>query len=146
MRFEWRPRVRFDCEPVWSREVGMKTVMVVDDDLATLELLGAVLSEAGFSPVLLPTSEGIPEKVADSQPDLILLDILIEPKHGMEVLESLSKMDGCPPVVLMSAAVKGIRDMGQIAKGLGCYDFVEKPFDVDEFLKVIEGAVQGARV
>jgi len=60
------------------------------------------------------------------KPDLILLDILIEPKHGMEVLESLSEMEGCPPVILMSAAVKGVRDMGQIAKGLGCYDFVEE--------------------
>lgn len=124
----------------------MKTVMVIDDDLATLEMIGTVLSEAGYRTVLLPTSEDIPNKVTKEKPDLILLDILIEPKHGMEVLESLSEMKDMPPVILISAAVRGVREMHIIAKGLGCYDFIEKPFDVDDLLAIVEGALEKEKV
>ncbi|MGI5837340.1 MAG: response regulator [Chloroflexota bacterium] len=124
----------------------MKTVMVIDDDVATLDMIDAVLSEAGYRTVLLPTSEDVPEKVASEKPDLILLDILIEPKHGMEVLESLSEMRNAPPVILISAAVRGVKEMHNIAKGLGCYDFIEKPFDVDDLLATVEGALEKERV
>lgn len=120
----------------------MKKVMVIEDDPATLELMGTVLSEAGYRPVLLPRSEGIPEKVVSERPDLILLDILMEPKHGMEVLESLSDVEPRPPVILVSAAVKGVREMGEIARALGCYGFVEKPFDVGELLAKVESVLR----
>lgn len=138
---------------VWSIDVlpgtgvqdgrcAVKTVMVIDDDLATLEMMGTILSEAGHRTVLLPSSEDVPEKVAREKPDLILLDILIEPKHGMEVLELLSEMGKKPPVILISAAVRGVRQMSQIARGLGCYDFIEKPFDVEDLLNTVDAALQ----
>ncbi len=119
----------------------MKKVMVVEDDRAVLDLLGIVLSDAGYEPVLLPRSEDIPQKVAIEKPDLVLLDILVEPKHGMEVLAALTEMDPHPPVILISAAVKGVREMGQIARALGCYDFIEKPFDVTDLLSRVKSAL-----
>ncbi len=122
----------------------MKTVMVIEDDRAILELLGTVLSEAGYRPVLLASSDRIPEKVAREKPDLILLDILLQPKHGMEVLASLSAMEPRPPVIMMSAAIRGVREMGRIARGLGAADFVEKPFDVSDLLGRIELVLEKA--
>lgn len=116
--------------------------MVVEDDRAVLDLLGIVLSDAGYKPVLLPRSENIPDKVAREKPDLMLLDILIEPKHGMEVLAALNEIDNHPPIILISAAVKGVREMGQIAKALGCYDFIEKPFDVTDLLARVKSAME----
>lgn len=118
----------------------MKTVMVVEDDRATLELLEIVLSEAGYRPVLLPRSDDVPTMVAAEKPDLILLDILLEPKHGMEVLDSMAE-EPHPPVILMSAAVTGVREMGEIARALGCFDFIEKPFDVADLLQRVEAAM-----
>jgi DNA-binding response OmpR family regulator len=118
----------------------VKTVMVVEDDRATLELLEIVLSEAGYRPVLLPRSDDVPMMVATEKPDLILLDILLEPKHGMEVLESMAE-EPHPPVILMSAAVTGVREMGEIARALGCFDFIEKPFDVADLLQRVEAAM-----
>ncbi len=120
----------------------MKKIMVVEDDRAVLDLLGIVLTDAGYKPVLLARSEDIPQKVTAEHPDLVLLDILIEPKHGMEVLASLTEMDSHPPVILISAAVKGVREMGQIAKALGCYDFIEKPFDVTDLLERVKSALK----
>ncbi len=122
----------------------MKKVMVIDDDKAILDLLGTVLSDAGFRPILLSRSEGVPEKVAAEKPDLILLDILMEPQHGMEVLASLSQTEPRPPVILISAAVKGLPEMGNIARALGCYDFLEKPFDINELLKKVHQALEEA--
>ena len=126
---------------VRMRMVDMKKVMVVEDDADTLELLGTLLSDAGYQPVLLPRSDGVPERVISEQPDVILLDILLEPKHGMEVLASISDLEPRPPVILISAAVKGVRQMEQIARALGCYAFVEKPFDLDELLRAVRGAM-----
>jgi len=120
----------------------LKKVMVVEDDRAVLDLLGIVLSDAGYKTVLLPRSEDIPQKVAAEKPDLVLLDILIEPKHGMEVLASLTEMQSHPPVILISAAVKGVREMGQIAKALGCFDFIEKPFDITDLLSRVRSALK----
>jgi DNA-binding response OmpR family regulator len=119
----------------------MKKVMVVEDDKAVLDLLGIVLSDAGYQTILLPRSEDIPQKVAAEKPDLVLLDILIEPKHGMEVLAALTEEESHPPVILISAAVKGVREMGQIARALGCYDFIEKPFDVTDLLARVKSAL-----
>ncbi len=122
----------------------MKTVMVVEDDSAILELLGTVLLEAGYRPVLLANSEHVPLKVSREKPDLILLDILLQPKHGMEVLASVSEMPQHPPIIMMSAAVKGVREMGKIARALGAVDFVEKPFDIGDLLNRIETVLGAA--
>lgn len=123
----------------------VKRIMVVEDDPGTLDLLETLLSDAGYQPVLVPRSENVPERVASEKPDLILLDIMMEPKHGMEVLDSLSNTEPRPPVILMSAAVKGVRDMENIARALGCSGFVEKPFDVNELLKKIEATLSEVR-
>ncbi len=118
--------------------------MVIEDDSAILDLLGAVLSDAGYRTVLLANSSHVPNKVAQEKPDVVLLDILLQPKHGMEVLASLSEMGAHPPVIMMSAAVRGVREMGRIARALGAADFVEKPFDISDLLSRIE-SVAGAR-
>ncbi|MHB0869851.1 MAG: response regulator [Chloroflexota bacterium] len=122
----------------------MKRIMVIEDDPAILELLETVLSEAGYQPLLLASSDRIPEKVAREKPDLILLDILLQPKHGMEVLASLSAMEPRPPVIMMSAAIRGVREMGRIARALGAADFIEKPFDISDLLGRIGLVLQKA--
>jgi DNA-binding response OmpR family regulator len=122
----------------------VKKVMVVDDDPATLDLMDILLKEGGYETVLLPTSDGVPERVAAERPDLIFLDILIEPKHGMEVVTALSEMDDRPPIILISAAVRGVPEMTQIARALGCQDFVEKPFEVDELMSKVRAVIGAA--
>lgn len=119
----------------------MKKVMVVDDDTSTLELMDTLLREEGYETVLLPTSDGVPERVAAEKPDLIFLDILIEPKHGMEVVTALSELEDRPPIILISAAVRGIPEMTQIARALGCQDFVEKPFEIGELMTKVRSAI-----
>jgi two-component system, OmpR family, alkaline phosphatase synthesis response regulator PhoP len=85
----------------------VKKIMVIEDDLAVLELLGTVLTEAGYAPILIPNSERIPERVMREKPDMILLDIVLQPAHGMEVLSSLSELEFRPPIIMMSAALRG---------------------------------------
>jgi DNA-binding response OmpR family regulator len=123
----------------------VKKVMVVDDDTSTLELMDTLLREEGYETVLLPTSDRVPERVAAEKPDLIFLDILIEPKHGMEVVTALAEVDERPPIILISAAVRGIPEMTQIARALGCHDFVEKPFEISELMAKVRLVIGDAR-
>jgi len=120
----------------------MKTVMVVEDDVAVLDLLDIVLRDAGYLPVLVATSEQVPQRVMSERPDVILLDMLIEPSPGMEVLASILKMGNHPPVIMMSAEVVGARVMQRIARSLGAADFIEKPFDISQLLDKLEDALR----
>lgn len=130
----------------YSGRRTLKKIMVVEDDRQTLDLIGSVLSDAGYQPLLMLRSDGVPETMESEKPDLILLDILLEPKHGIEVLDSVANLPH-PPVILMSAAVSGVREMGAIARALGAVDFLEKPFDVSELLIRVRAAmaVEGER-
>jgi DNA-binding response OmpR family regulator len=119
----------------------VKKVMVIDDDPSTLELMDTLLRDEGYDTVLLPTTDSVPEKVAEEKPDLVFLDILIEPKHGMEVVTALSEVPDRPPIILISAAVRGVPEMSAIAKALGCQDFVEKPFEIRELMAKVRLAI-----
>jgi DNA-binding response OmpR family regulator len=136
-----RSSLGWRCRSARSQRWNVKTVLVVEDDSAILELLGSVLSDAGYRPVLLSTSDDVSRKVAVEKPDLILLDILLQPRHGMGVLASLEEMDAHPPIIMMSAAVRGVREMGRIARALGAADFVEKPFDIADLLSRVESVL-----
>jgi DNA-binding response OmpR family regulator len=116
----------------------VKKIMAIEDDLSVLEFVGTLLSEAGYQAILIPNSDRIPERVMREKPDLILLDIVLQPAHGMEVLAGLSRLQHRPPVIMMSAAVKGVDDMVDIAKALGAEDFIEKPFEITDLLTRIE--------
>jgi len=120
----------------------VKKIMVIEDDLAVLELLGTVLTEAGYAPILIPNSERIPERVMREKPDMILLDIVLQPAHGMEVLSSLSELEFRPPIIMMSAALRGVGEMGKIVRALGAEDFIEKPFDIRDLLSRIGNVLE----
>ncbi len=60
-----------------------KKIMILDDDEATAELIEYYLKEEGFQTAISLTGEGFPEKVAEYQPDLITLDILLPEKQEL---------------------------------------------------------------
>ena len=71
----------------------MPRVLVVDDEENIRESLSDILSDEGYEVALAESAERALESVRQKAPDLVLLDILIEPKHGMEVLASLTEMN-----------------------------------------------------
>jgi DNA-binding NtrC family response regulator len=117
-----------------------KRVLVIDDDPKILELIQIILETEGHEAILLSSGEEAVERVRTTHPDLILLDIVMRAYHGLEVLAELRQAAPETPVVLLSGAVSQVNDMPDIARALGAEDFIEKPFDAQRLIDVVNRA------
>jgi two-component system nitrogen regulation response regulator NtrX len=114
-------------------------VLVIDDDPLVLELIQIILESEGHEVTLLDTADNAVQRVAEVRPDLVFLDIVMQTRHGMEVLAELREAVPDIPVVLLSGAVTQVDDMPAIARGLGAYGFLEKPFDAQKLVALVNG-------
>lgn len=130
-----------------QRRLRSCTLLLVDDEEANLDLLEAVLVEAGYTR-LVRTQDGrrVIALANEHAPDLVLLDLHMPHRHGLEVLADLRNLtprDEYRPVLVLTADVTGeARDR---ALSLGARDFVTKPFDTIEVLLRVENLLD-ARV
>lgn len=111
-----------------------RKLLLVDDETGIRNLLTRVLSKEGYS---LSEAENGDEAIAlakENEPDLVLCDIKMPGKDGIQVLEELKQIN--PEIeVIMLTAYSTVESAVQAMK-LGAVDYIKKPFDVDE-LKVI---------
>lgn len=121
------------------------TVLLVDDEEANLDLLEAVLEEAGFGAegggrlVRTPDPRDVLPLVARHAPDLVLLDLHMPHRHGLQVLADLraaTPPDDYRPVLVLTADIT--REAREYALSLGARDFLTKPFDTTEVLLRVE--------
>lgn len=111
--------------------MGKICVLIADDDVATLHLLGLGLEKEGFK-VLLASSGGMALKLAyEHHPDAIILDIMMPGIDGFEACRRLREMTDA---VIIFVTVKGQPE--DIIKGLqlGADDYMIKPYDYRELL------------
>lgn len=103
----------------------MPRILLVDDDLALLEVLGGYLRRCGYD-VDVAASEGEAEAMArESPPDLILLDVMMPDVDGWQFLRSLRRDSTVPVIMLTAKSAEGDVLRGF---GLGADDYVAKPF------------------
>ena len=108
-------------------------VIVVDDDVMILRIIGSSLRGAGYK-VFTATSGEEALKLAESEkPDIMLLDIVMPIMDGFEVLRRLRAVSDLP-VIVISAHVSAAEQ----ALNLGANDFLAKPFRPDELVRRIE--------
>ncbi len=116
------------------------TLLLVDDESSNLDLLEATLEADGYTRLVRTTdAREVMELVALHDPDLVLLDLHMPYRGGLEVLQDLAPQpDGgiYRPVLVLTADVTG--DARDRALSLGARDFVTKPFDVTEVLLRVE--------
>lgn len=113
--------------------VKKKRVLVVDDEPGILRFVSISLSNAGYD-VITTTSgeEGL--KLADSaKPDVMLLDLLMTPLTGFDVLLKLRESSQLPVIVFTARS-----DVGSEAIKEGANDFIAKPFKPEQLVTIIE--------
>ena len=106
-------------------------VLVVDDDTALSEMLGIVLRGEGLEAVLCADGESALGLFRESRPDLILLDLMLPGKDGIEVCREIRAESGVPIVMLTAKT-----DTVDVVLGLesGADDYVVKPFKPKELV------------
>lgn len=124
-----------------SSSIGSKRILIVDDEASLRTLVRANLEVDGLE--VSEAVDGIEAMriLAESQPDLILLDIMMPGKDGIEVLEDLAadkKLKGIP-VILLTA--KGEQEDLEKGAALGARGHITKPFDPEQMVRTVKAAL-----
>lgn len=106
-------------------------ILVVDDDTALAEMIGIVLKSEGFEPDFCATGDGALGAFRESKPDLVLLDLMLPGKDGMEVCREIRRESDVPIIMLTAKS-----DTVDVVAGLeaGADDYVPKPFKPKELI------------
>jgi CheY-like chemotaxis protein len=118
--------------------VGMKSVLVVEDELAIAELVEIALSYHGFAVEVAHDGNDALHRLAHHKPDLVLSDVMMPLVGGVELARRIhaSPELAAVPVILMSAAHEPPRVAGDSYRG-----FLRKPFDVETLVDAIERVI-----
>jgi signal transduction histidine kinase/DNA-binding response OmpR family regulator len=116
-------------------------VLVVDDDLELLRLTKSQLEREGFSVLTATTGEDGIKQAARRHPDVILLDLLLPDKSGLDVLHVLKGEPGTRdiPVLVVSVASDGIRSLS-----LGASEWLRKPVDSKALVGTVRRLLDGS--
>src|SRR4051812_47537482 len=120
--------------------MSRKRVLVIEDDAAIRRGLIDALAFTGYA--TLEASEGIAGRCAalDAEYDLLLLDLVLPGRDGLEILREVRVARPTLPVIILTA--RGSEDDRVRGLGLGSDDYVIKPFSVRELLARIEAVLR----
>jgi two-component system response regulator AtoC len=119
-----------------------RSVLVVDDDADVRALLKDLLTEAGYKPRIAKTGGEALEAVAKDLPDLVMMDVKLPDQDGLGVLKTLKREHPELEVIVMTAfggSSTAIKAMEQ-----GAYDYVTKPFEIDDLLATLKRVFEHA--
>jgi DNA-binding response OmpR family regulator len=126
-----------------------KRILLIDDDISVLEILEEVLTAKGFHTVTLTQTDKVFEAIAEHQPELVLIDYLLQGINGGEICAEIKRNKAKPiRVILMTAYPRVLLSLGTY----NCDEFLEKPFDLDHLISRVEyhldadGAVQTGKI
>jgi DNA-binding NtrC family response regulator len=119
-------------------------LLLVDDDPNTLASLSRAFRLAGHEATVCDNAARALELIKSETFDLILSDVVMPGKNGLELLEELKKTGVQTPIVLISGQAN--IEMAVRATKLGALDFLEKPLSTDKLLVTVENAVRLSRL
>jgi two-component system response regulator MtrA len=125
---------------VSNAEIGNRgKVLVVDDDAALSEMLTIVLRTEGFESKVCPSGEQAMADFREYRPDVVLLDLMLPGKDGIDVCKEIRAESGVPIVMLTAK-----NDTVDVVVGLesGADDYVVKPFKPKELVARIRARVR----
>lgn len=120
------------------------TILVAEDKVSMSEMLEQALEGAGYGVLVAHTGAQAIKMIRENKIDLILTDLKMPRKSGMEVLQAAREESPSIPAILMTAF--GSIELAVEAMRFGAYDFVTKPFDMEHLLVKISQALESERL
>jgi two-component system response regulator MtrA len=116
-------------------------ILIVDDDVALGEMLGIVLRGEGLETETVARGDEVLRVFREFQPDLVLLDVMLPGKDGVEVCREIREESGVPIVMLTARG-----DTVDVVLGLesGADDYVVKPFKPKELVARVRARLRGS--
>lgn len=124
----------------------MSDILIVDDERDIRELISDILIDEGFATRLAGNSDNAMAAINAEAPALIVLDIWLKDSRmdGIDILKAVKRDNPDIPVVIISG--HGNIEIAVAAIKQGAYDFIEKPFNIDQLLVVIRRAMETSRL
>ena len=124
----------------------MNHILIVDDEADIRDSLDSILSDEGYLVTTAATAAEALTLLADAIYDVVLLDIWLPDRDGLDALGDIRQMDSAhlPEVVIISG--HGTIEAAVRATKLGAYDFLEKPLSLDHTLIVLKNAISARQL
>jgi two-component system, NtrC family, nitrogen regulation response regulator NtrX len=124
----------------------MNHVLIVDDEIEIRESLESILREEEYIVTTAATAGEALELIRDAAYDVVLLDIWLPDRDGLDALTEIRQMDSAnvPEVIIISG--HGTIESAVRATKLGAYDFLEKPLSLDRTLIVLKNAMRARQM
>ncbi|MEN8161528.1 MAG: response regulator, partial [Myxococcota bacterium] len=122
----------------------MSRILIVDDEQGIRKTLAGLLSDEGYEAPAADDGESGLEAIRAQLPDVVLLDIAMPGRDGLDVLEELRAAWPGLPVIMMSG--HGTIETAVRATQLGAFDFIEKPLGAEKLLLTIRHALERSQL
>jgi two-component system nitrogen regulation response regulator NtrX len=119
-------------------------ILIVDDEQGIRKSLAGLLSDEGYEASVAADGEAALATLREQPPDLVLLDIAMPGRDGIDVLEEVRRAWPRLPVIVMSG--HGTIETAVRATQLGAFDFIEKPLGAEKLLLTIRHALERSRL
>lgn len=128
--------------PDWPRGRAGARVLLVEDERSISEPFSHALEREGFVPVVAETAKEAREALTVSEPDIVLLDLMLPDADGRDLARDLRAVSDVPLIMLTARATHTDRIVGL---EIGADDYVVKPFVVAEVIARIRAVLRRAR-
>ena len=119
---------------------GNNRVWIVDDDKSIRWVLERALLKERLDPVCFENARDLLQRLEGDKPDVIISDIRMPGLDGLALLEEIKLKNPDVPVIIMTA----FPDLDRVVSSFqgGAYEYLSKPFDIDELLGLVKRAIQ----
>jgi len=124
----------------------MTSILITDDEKDIRELIGDILKDEGYAVRLASNSDECMAEINAEPPALMILDIWLNDSRmdGIDILKTVKRDNPDIPVVIISG--HGNIEIAVAAIKQGAYDFIEKPFNIDQLMVVVARAMETSRL
>jgi two-component system response regulator VicR len=120
-----------------NNNASIKKVLVVDDEPDTLELVKLVLESGGFETVLAANGMEALDRIGNTRPDLVLLDIMMPDMDGWDVFRKIKEKYPAVPIAILTAKAQNIDKLLGLHV-LKADDYITKPFGKNELISKVK--------
>lgn len=114
----------------------LPTILIVDDEVALCKVLQKTLAREGYSCLIAKDGLEALKIIKKQKINLILLDLQMPYMNGLEFLQKATKINKLPPTIILTAY--GSLSSAREAMQLGATDYLTKPFDLNEVVRVVK--------
>lgn len=124
----------------------MSDILIVDDERDIRELISDILEDEGYATRKVGNSDDCMAAINAEAPALLILDIWLKDSRmdGIDILKTVKRDNPDVPVVIISG--HGNIEIAVAAIKQGAYDFIEKPFNIDQLMVVVRRAMEASRL